>query len=137
MTVIFEQKQISAKAYPVAQQQREQIKQELRQKIHLALQVAKDLSPDNCRQEIKDRLLAIQNDCEAIAKSFIVVEEKITCDQYGLGGCNDDAAILFRGPSITASVAICVTSKGSLLHRNGCFWKIYRDAGDIHLEGYK
>jgi hypothetical protein len=60
-----------------------------------------------------------------------VIEEKITCDQYELGGRRQDSAILFRGPNKEATVAICVTAKGSLLHRNDYPWTIYRNAGDV------
>ncbi|MCL6433564.1 MAG: hypothetical protein K6T90_04990 [Leptolyngbyaceae cyanobacterium HOT.MB2.61] len=114
-----------------AQNSRSQIKQELRQKIYTALQSAKNLPPEDCLKEIETRLLAIQSDCRALKKTFIVVEEKITCDQYELGGSNQDTAILFRGPAEDASVAICVTAKGSLLHRNGYPWTVYRNAGDV------
>ncbi|EKQ67987.1 hypothetical protein OsccyDRAFT_4289 [Leptolyngbyaceae cyanobacterium JSC-12] len=111
--------------------QRSRIKQELRQKINAALQVAQCLPPQECLQEIKSRLLAIQADCSLIQKTFIVIEERITCDQYGLGGYRNHMATLFRGPSEDASVAICVTDRGSLLHRNGSPWQVYRNAGDV------
>lgn len=101
-------------------------------KIHDALQSAQDLSPNHCLKEIRNRLLAIKKYCATVDKTFIVVEETITCDQYSLGGCHENAATLFRGPSEDASVAICVTKKGSLLYRNGGLWKIYRYAGDIN-----
>jgi hypothetical protein len=110
---------------------RSQVKQDLRQKIQLALQSAKDLPPQQCLREIRNRLLAIQAYCRTINKTFIVVEERITCNQYGLGGQQYNGAILFRGPSEDASVAICVTDNGSLLHRNSSPWKIYRNTGDI------
>jgi hypothetical protein len=116
----------------ILQTQRSQIKQELQQRIHEALQSAKDLPPDECLCEIKDRLLAIQKYCETVQKTFIMIEEKITCDQHNLGGCRQHIATLFRGPSEDASVAICVTDQGSLLHRNDCPWKIYRSLGDIN-----
>ncbi|NJP12034.1 MAG: hypothetical protein HC866_23285 [Leptolyngbyaceae cyanobacterium RU_5_1] len=103
----------------------------MRQRIQTALQYAKELPADDCLEEIKDRLLAIQSYCKTVGKTFIVVEEEITCDQYELGGCNQDVAILFRGPNEDASVAICVTAQGSLLHRNGYPWKVYRNAGDV------
>lgn len=113
-------------------QQRQHFKHELRQKIQTALQSAKELAPDACLNEIKNRLLAIQMDCGAIGKPFIVVEEMITCDQYELGGRTQDTATLFRGPHESASVAICVTLKGSLLHRNSNPWQVYRNAGDVN-----
>ena len=53
-------------------------------------------------------------------------------DEYELGGSHQQKATLFRGPSEDASVAICVTSQGSLLHRNGSLWQIYYNAGDIN-----
>jgi hypothetical protein len=107
------------------------VKQELRQRIFATLQCAKDLPVQECLQEVKTRLLAIQAYCETIDKTFIVVEERITCDQYDLGGYKRSAATLFRGPSEDASVAICVTDQGSLLHRTSPQWQVYRDAGDI------
>lgn len=110
---------------------RESSKQELRYRINSTLQMAKHLPPLDCLQVIKSRLSEIQADCRAIGKTFIVVEEAITCDQYDLGGLSHETATLLRGPSRDASVAICVTDRGSLLHRNGVYWKIYRDAGDV------
>lgn len=119
--------------YSSSQRQPDQIKQKIRQSIYEALQIAKELLPDACLSEIRDRLLCIQNYCKSVEKTFIFVEEAITCDQYGLGGNCQDVAILFRGPSEDASVAICVTHKGSLLHRNDSPWMVYRDMGDIRL----
>jgi hypothetical protein len=109
-----------------------QIKQILRQSIDDALQTAKELATEACLTEIRTRLSALQAYCKAVEKVFIVVEESITCDRYGLGGRGEDAATLFRGPKDDASVAICVTHKGSLLYRNGSIWKLYKDAGDTH-----
>lgn len=109
--------------------QRSQIKQELRQRIEAALEAAKVLPPGDCLQEIRDNLLAIQCYCKTVEKTFIVVEENITCNQHGLGGSDRNTATLFRGPSEDASVAICVTDRGSLLHRSSCDWRIYRNAG--------
>jgi hypothetical protein len=63
---------------------------------------------------------------------FIVCELRIACDQYDLGGSKHHQATLFRGPSEDASVAICVTEQGSLLHRNDSDWKIYCNAGDVN-----
>ncbi|PSB28387.1 hypothetical protein C7B82_13660 [Stenomitos frigidus ULC18] len=115
-----------------AQLQHLHIRQELQQKIQTALQVAKDLPPDDCLKAIETSLLAIQAYCRTVQKTFIVVEEKVTCDQYELGGRQEDSAILFRGPNREATVAICVTAKGSLLHRNDYPWTIYRNAGDVN-----
>ncbi|MBD3881825.1 hypothetical protein IFO70_08670 [Phormidium tenue FACHB-886] len=110
----------------------EQVKWVLRQSIDEALETAKDLAPSICLAEVRSQLLTIQSYCEAVGKVFIVVEESITCDRYGLGGCSEDVAVLFRGPKEDASVAICVTQKGSLLYRNSHAWRVYRDAGDIN-----
>lgn len=117
--------------YPSHQSQREQTKQEIRRRIHEALQTAKDLPMNDCLDEIRDRLLAIQLYCQSVEKIFIFVEQAITCDQYELGGYQKDSAILFRGPSEDASVAICITNKGSLLHRNSGHWRTYRSMGDV------
>lgn len=114
--------------------QREQIKQELRQSIYAALHTAKDLPPEQCLHEIRRRLFAIQQRCATVGKTFIAIEETITCDQYDLGGYAKDSATLFRGPNVEASVAICVTHKGSLLHRNSSVWQVYKDMGDIRIE---
>jgi hypothetical protein len=134
MTMTIQPNQNSA-AKPrslAAQKRREQIKQTIRQQIGAALQSAANLPSADRLQDIKTRLAAIQTDCQAIAHTFIVVEIHITCDQYGLNGRVQDTATLFRGPSEDASVAICVTAQGSLLHRNGGTWMVYCDAGDIH-----
>ncbi len=116
--------------------QREQIKRELRQRIDETLQNAKNLPPDQCLYEIRSKLFAIQQYCKVHGKTFIAIQETITCDQYGLGGSSADAAMLFRGPSEDASVAICVTKKGSLLHRDGSCWKIYKNADDVNLSEF-
>ena len=113
------------------QEQREQIKQELKQKIAETLKCAKEALPDERVNEVRTHLIAIQHYCETVSKNFIVVEEEITCNQYGLGGSNENTATLFRGPSEDASVAICVTNQGSLLYRNSSPWKIYNNTGDI------
>lgn len=113
--------------------QREQIKQEIRRRIHETLQVVRDLPSNDCLSEVRNKLLVVQLYCQSVGKTFIFVEECITCDQYDLGGHHDDKATLFRGPSKAASVAICVTNKGSLLHRSDCPWKIYKHMGDVNL----
>ena len=110
------------------------IKQELRHRLQEALHSAKYLPPVKSRNEIRKQLTAIQIYCKAHKKTFIFVEQRITCNQYGLRGDRQERATLFRGPNEDASVAICVTDKGSLLHRNSHPWKIYRDAGDINSE---
>lgn len=130
MTVLFDQRQRSTTDDAV-QLQRSRIRQELQQKIQTALQIAKELPPHACLEEIEKSLLAIQRYCKTLQKTFIVVEEEITCDQYELGGSKQDTATLFRGPKQEATVAICVTAKGSLLHRNGYPWTIYRNVGDV------
>lgn len=108
-----------------------QTKHGLGQKIDTALQSAKDLPPQACLVHIRTRLLAIQACCTTIGKVFIVVEERIACHQYDLGGSEHHCATLFRGPSEDASVAICVTDRGSLLYRNSSPWQVYRNVGDV------
>ncbi|MUG93134.1 PAS domain-containing protein [Scytonema sp. UIC 10036] len=122
-----------------SQEQREHIKQEMRRRIQQALEFAKDLSAEDCRNEIRSRLFAIQKYCKSVGKTFIVLEERITCDQFELGGSREEPATLFRGPNENASVAICVTDRGSLLYRNDSPWQIYkqrelltRTVADIH-----
>jgi hypothetical protein len=134
---LLKQRNLQAEEKNQAENQREQFKQELRQKINVMLQYAKELPPEQCLREIRSRLFAIQHYCAAIGKTFIAIEEMITCDQYELGGNYSDTATLFRGPNVDASVAICVTKQGSLLHRNSGFWRIYRDAGDVNLAVFK
>jgi len=114
------------------QNRREQIKQEIRQRIQEILQSVRDLPSNDYLNEVRNKLLAVQLYCRSVGKTFIFVEERITCDQYDLGGYYGDQATLFRGPSEAASVAICVTNKGSLLHRNDCPWKIHTHMGDIN-----
>jgi hypothetical protein len=118
--------------YTSTQNSREQVKQELRQRIAATLQTAKELSPEACFNQVKHDLLALQKYCQMVGKVFIVVEEKITCDCYELGGHHEHAATLFRGPDENASVAICVTERGSLVYRNSTPWIIYRNQGDIN-----
>ena len=109
-----------------------EIKQELRRRLNRALYSAKRLPPVQCRDEIRAQLTDIQRYCKANDKTFIFVEQRIDCTQFGLGGDRRERATLFRGPNEDASVAICVTDMGSLLHRNSCPWEIYKDAGDIN-----
>lgn len=110
---------------------REKIKQEIRRRIGETLQLSECLSANDCLHEVRKGLLATQEYCESVGKGFLFFEEFITCDQYDLGGTSEDRAILFRGPSEDASVAICVTLKGSLAHRNDSPWRIYKNVGDI------
>jgi hypothetical protein len=131
-TLPIDQTSVSQSRSPLAQKQREQIKCALRQNISTALQTAQALPPAARLQYIRASLATIQADCQAIAHPFIVVEMATTCDQYDLRGHSLDKATLFRGPSETASVAICVTAQGSLLHRNGDTWQVYRNAGDVN-----
>ncbi|NJL22628.1 MAG: hypothetical protein HC895_20335 [Leptolyngbyaceae cyanobacterium SM1_3_5] len=114
------------------QDDRSQFKQILRRKIQIALWTAQTLPVEACLNEIRNQLIVIQNDCERHQKKFIFVEEIITCNQHELGGSDRHSATLFRGPSEDASVAICVTQKGSLLHRNSCPWIAYKNAGDVN-----
>lgn len=113
------------------QNARSQFKQILRRKIQLALWAAQNLPAEICLSEIRSQLIAIQSDCDRHQKKFIFREEIITCNQYELGGSDRHIATLFRGPSEDASVAICVTQKGSLLHRNSCPWIAYKNVGDV------
>ena len=108
------------------------IKQELRCRIQQILQTAKRLPPDRGCHEIRIQLGEIQAYCQHIGKTFIFIEERITCDQRDLGGGCENSATLFRGPKEDASVAICMTDQGSLLYRNSSSWQIYRDGGDTH-----
>lgn len=113
------------------QDSRSQHKQALRHKIQAALWAAQDLPVEACLSEIRSHLLAIQKYCDRKQKKFIFVEETIACNQFDLGGSNRNTATLFRGPSQDASVAICVTRRGSLLHRNDSPWIAYKNAGDV------
>ena len=110
----------------------EHVKQTLRRLLKETLTTAQTLPVAKRRQAVHRGLHAIQDYCASVGKTFIVCELKITCAQYELGGCWQQSATLFRGPNEDASVAICVTEQGSLLHRNGSPWKIYCDAGDIN-----
>jgi hypothetical protein len=127
----FEQNQAGVVSVPTPDKI-SQIRQELSRRIQLTLQISQNLSADACLQQIRGSLWAIQSYCKTIHKAFIVVEMQIHCDQYNIGGRKQDAATLFRGPNEDASVAICVTSKGSLLYRNGDRWKVYRNMGDVN-----
>ena len=117
------------------QQSREQIKQEIRNRIQLMLDSAKGLQSKLCLQQIRNQLTDIQHHCQSVGKTFIFVEEAIACHQFDLGGSHHDDAVLFRGPDERASVAVCVTQKGSLLHRNDSNWIVYRNAGDVLTKG--
>ncbi|MEO0408370.1 MAG: hypothetical protein AAF289_13565 [Cyanobacteria bacterium P01_A01_bin.135] len=110
---------------------KEEIKQEIRQRIRAALNIAKTLSPEHCAQTIRVELDSLKRYCESVNKTFIVVEEAIACHQYGLGGSAQETATLFRGPDERATVAICVTQRGSILHRNDSGWMVYRHMGDL------
>jgi hypothetical protein len=96
------------------QSQREQIKQEIQQRIHETLQSARGLPSNDCLSEVRSKLLAVQLYCKSVGKTFIFIEECITCDQYDLGGHHGDKATLFRG------------------HRNDCPWRIYRHMRDVN-----
>ncbi len=111
-----------------------EIKQELRRRLNQALYSAKPLPPVQCRDEIRSRLTDIRKFCKANDKTFIFVEQRITFNQFGLGGNRRERATIFRGHNDEASVDICVTDRGSLLHRNECPWEIYKDAGDVNPE---
>lgn len=123
---------ISFEQIKYLQDSRSQFKQILRHKIQAALWTAQSLPAEACLSEIRSQLMAIQKYCDCHQKKFLFVEETITCNQYDLGGSDRHFATLFRGPSQDASVAICITQKGSLLHRNSCAWTAYKNAGDIN-----
>lgn len=110
---------------------RSRIQKEIGKRIYNLLQTAKDLPTSECLSEVRTTLLEIQQDCQKLEKSFIFVEKRITCANYALGGLATDQATLFRGPREDASVAICITDHGSVLHRNGSPWMAYRNAGDV------
>jgi hypothetical protein len=110
----------------------EQIKQALRRLLQETLTIAQEKPIAERQQLVRKRLCDIQMYCKNVNKTFIVCELKITCDQYGLGGTHHHYATLFRGPNEDASVAICVTEQGSLLHRNDSPWKVYCNAGDVN-----
>ncbi|MEM9088851.1 MAG: hypothetical protein AAGC93_08925 [Cyanobacteria bacterium P01_F01_bin.53] len=107
------------------------IKQTLRSLLQQTLRVAQRRPAAERRQLVRTKLSHIQTYCQEIDKVFIVREVRITCDQYDLGGHQQQRATLFHGPSDDASVAICVTDKGSLLHRNDSLWRVYYNAGDV------
>ena len=108
------------------------IKQNIRRLLQETLIIAQEREISERRQFVRESLDYVQTYCKQADKTFIVCEEAITCEQFDLGGSTDDQATLFRGPSEAASVAICVTEKGSLLHRNDSEWRIYCDAGDVN-----
>lgn len=122
---------VEEKSYTPIKSQRDPIKQELRRRIYETIEVAAELAAGDREDEIRFRLFAIQNYCKTVEKTFIVVEQSITCDQFNLGGSFAETATLFRGPNEDASVAICVTRKGSILHRNGGSWEVYKNEGDV------
>ncbi|NEQ50813.1 MAG: hypothetical protein F6K11_11865 [Leptolyngbya sp. SIO3F4] len=110
----------------------EHVKQTIYRLLQETLSVAQKLPVAKRRKFIRQGLENIQDYCATFEKTFIFHELTITCDQYGLGGCQHHSATLFRGPNEDASVAICVTDQGSLLHRNDSPWTVYRDAGDVN-----
>lgn len=109
------------------------VKQELRRQLQVLLRSVKGQHRSKRRRIIRTGLSKIQRYCHSINKTFIFCELEITCADYNLGGSPDNKATLFRGPNEDASVAICITEKGSLLHRNDGPWTIYHNAGDVLL----
>lgn len=103
---------------------KKEIKQEIRKRLQKTLLSAQLRKRSHRQQFIRESLNDIQLYCQRLEKVFIVCEQSITCDQFDLGGGSHDRAMLFRGPSDAASVAICLTEKGSLLHRNDSDWQI-------------
>ena len=110
---------------------KESIRRTLSNGIQNILEMAKTLPPDCRVAMVREKLVDIQQYCSTVGKTFIVVEENIGCHQYDLNGSNQDQATLFRGPDERATVAICVTQKGSLMLRNGPDWVVYRNGGDV------
>ena len=106
------------------------VKQELRRRISNMLTIAQVLPPAQARRHIREQLIMMRGYCNSVNKTFIFTEQLITCEQFDLGG-SADMATLFRGPNEDASVAICITAKGSLLYRNNSPWQVYRNAGDV------
>jgi len=111
-----------------------QIKVTIAQTIHAILTEAPKFTTAKRSQMVRHNLQVLQHQCSQAGKTFIFIEEAITCDRFDLGGCSAAQATLFRGPDPSASVAICVTDAGSLLHRNGSRWQIYENAGDVAPE---
>ncbi len=107
-------------------------KQEMRRLLQETLKSVQQQPIAERRQFVWKKLCDIQSYCESVNKTFIACELSITCNQYDLGGSQHHHATLFRGPNEDASVAICVTEQGSLLHRNDSDWNIYCDAGDVN-----
>ena len=110
----------------------EHVKQTIRRLLQETLAVAQKLPVAKRRTFVRQSLENIQDYCATFEKTFIVREITINCDQYELGGSQYHYATLFRGPSEDASVAICITEQGSLLHRNDSPWIIYCNAGDVN-----
>lgn len=132
---LIERTQAHPSPAPSDPDRRQQIKRAVRQRINQTLQTAQHLPPQTCLCRVRSELFETQSYCQSVGKSFILVEESVTCDQYDLGGTGQHAAVLFRGPREDASVAICVTAQGSLLHRNEGPWRVYRNMGDVSPEG--
>lgn len=110
----------------------EHVKQTIRRLLRETLVTAQKLPIARRRNYIRQSLENIQDYCATFEKTFIFREITISCDQYGLGGSQYHFATLFRGPSEDASVAICITEQGTLLHRNDSPWKVYCHGGDVH-----
>lgn len=110
----------------------EHVKQTIRRLLKETLIIAQKLPVARRRQYIQQSLENIQDYCATFGKTFIVRENTINCDQYELGGSEYHFATLFRGPNEDASVAICITEQGSLLHRNDSPWTVYCNAGDVN-----
>jgi len=107
------------------------INHELRQLLQETLIAAEEKPAEDRRWFVRESLKYIQVYCKKAGKTFVFCELAITCDQYDLGGRSHQRATLFRSPNEDASVAICVTQAGSLLHRNDSQWRIYSSAGDV------
>ncbi|MEM6255940.1 MAG: hypothetical protein AAF821_23765 [Cyanobacteria bacterium P01_D01_bin.156] len=108
------------------------VKQTIRRLLQETLVIAQKLPISKRREFVRKSLDNIRDYCATFEKTFIACELEITCNQYELGGCQHHSATLFRGPNEDASVAICITEQGSLLHRNDSLWTVYCNAGDVN-----
>jgi len=55
-----------------AQSQREQIKQEIRQRIQDTLQAVRDLPSNDCLNETRNKLSAVELYCQSVGKTLVV-----------------------------------------------------------------
>ncbi len=107
------------------------INHKLRQLLQETLMLARETPAAKRDRFVRNSLKYIQIYCQRVSQPFAFHELEIACNQYGLGGSLHHSATLFHGPNEEVSVAICVTKKGSLLHRNDGPWQVYYSAGDV------